>query len=175
MPLHKKANQLQRKLHTVYQLVPLASPPGVNPFDAPLLPAEDYSVQGELDDYIIVSVPTTTSQNAAESLRKRLTEAVQRPVILVTHNIHFLRARKMSSAEARKTIKRAEAGLEQITREVLARKNAGAESVEPPVSPGGEGSLAANGGADDPGAGCGDGGGSGLRLVGGGGDREAGA
>lgn len=152
----------------------------MKPFDAPLLPAEDYSVQGELDDYIIVSVPTTTSQNAAESLRKRLTEAVQRPVILVTHNIHFLRARKMSSAEARKTIKRAEAGLEQITREVLARKNAGAESVEsqaasPTPPPAGAEPVPENGGAGDQGAGRGDGGGSGLRLVGGGGDREAGA
>ncbi len=87
--------------------------PGASPSVGRLLPSDAYILDRELEDHIIVSVPTTTSQSAALELRKQLESELGKQVVIVTHNINFCQVRKLKPGEAAKVAKRVEAGIAQ--------------------------------------------------------------
>lgn len=49
---------------------------------------------------MIISIPETTTLAAASVIRKEAMEAFKRPVMIVTHNIEFVKVEKLSTAEA---------------------------------------------------------------------------
>lgn len=59
----------------------------------------EHYIDGKLGSYLIVSVPETTSKASAVELERKLSEVAKRPVLVVTHNITFLRATMLSGKE----------------------------------------------------------------------------
>jgi hypothetical protein len=69
----------------------------------------EHHVEGELGDCLIVSVPPTTSHESCRQLREKLRQAVgspDKPVLILTHNIEFLRAHRLGTSEASKVARR---------------------------------------------------------------------
>ncbi len=56
-------------------------------------------VNGRLGEYLIVSVPETTSRSSAIDLEGVLTKLAKKPVLVVTHNIEFMRATLLTAKE----------------------------------------------------------------------------
>ena len=93
----------------IYQLENIGADPQLEPqLDGPLLASEPYEIQGTIDDHIIVSVPPEMSQRSIQELLSGLTKKLDKPGILVTHNVQFLRARKLTFKEAIQISKRTE-------------------------------------------------------------------
>ena len=61
---------------------------------------EAYLIRGSLDDHVIVSVPTTISHRASIELEMALEKKIMRPIIIVTHNVEFMKVRKLSERQA---------------------------------------------------------------------------
>lgn len=71
-----------------------------------------YYINGNLSGYLIVSVPETTTRASAMTLEQELSKVAKKPVLLVTHNMAFLRATILTTeerAELTKLIDRATA------------------------------------------------------------------
>lgn len=51
-------------------------------------------------------MPSTTSYRSANDLATKLRETFNRPVLLVTHNIHFLKIQRMTKEESEKVVER---------------------------------------------------------------------
>ena len=123
----------------VYQLTPLASgDPSVHPSAGRLWPTEVYSIVGEIEDHLVVSIPTSTTHNTAKLLRDKLVEVAKKPVLIVTDNIHFLQVNRLQPKDALRVIKRAEAGVAQRNRiaEALENTDGGSEAQEEEVGNG---------------------------------------
>lgn len=58
-----------------------------------------YIIRGKLQDHIIVSLPVTASYRAASELREKLISELKKPVIVVTHNVNFLKVEKLGRKE----------------------------------------------------------------------------
>lgn len=67
-----------------------------------------HEIEGELADYVIVSVPCSESHASAKVLREKLQEALAKPVLIVTHNVEFLLAKKLTPKEGAKFLKEIE-------------------------------------------------------------------
>jgi hypothetical protein len=63
--------------------------------------SDKFNVVGELYKHILVSVPATTSKNAAIELQTQLETQLKKPVIILTHNISVLSARLLDSQETK--------------------------------------------------------------------------
>ena len=74
--------------------------------DGPLKAEGPYVVEGELMGSIVVSVPETMSNHTAQELDQQLTSHFKRDVCIVTHNISFLRLKRLRPNEAAKVTKR---------------------------------------------------------------------
>lgn len=79
--------------------------------EAPLQVDEEFIVKGKIEDHVIVSVSPNMSQRSANELVVKLGETIKKPTIIVTHNIQFLRAQKISAKDAMKISKRMEGGI----------------------------------------------------------------
>lgn len=79
-----------------------------SPDEGTLVAGNEFEIEGELDDHVIISVPPSMSQRSVETMLKGLSEELTSPAIVVTHNIHFLKAKKLSNKEAMKLAKRLE-------------------------------------------------------------------
>ena len=136
------------------------------PFAGPLVETQEYLTQGSLHEHVIVSVPPSMSHQSAHTLCEQLVEKFDRPVLVVTHNIHFLKLEKLDKKEA-------EAVTERVTSRVVEEQLALAQlkqlevESDPTQTPEGTGSVAGET-VDDGKAPGGNGGGSGLCLVRGG-------
>ena len=88
------------KNKTHYMLQPyLAKQFNAPPFDTALVDGQSFSVDGQINEHVLVSVPETISTVSARDLFENLQEAFQKPIIMVTHNVQFLSARKMTALE----------------------------------------------------------------------------
>jgi hypothetical protein len=65
----------------------------------------DTFVEGEIGDYLIVSVPETLTTASAKMVRDQAMEAFKRPVMIITHNVEFVRVEKLSTAEATRLLR----------------------------------------------------------------------
>ena len=77
------------------------------------IPSRDagFEIEGEIEDHIIISVPPSMSERAAQEMLKKLSETISSPVIVITHNIEFLKARKLGYNEFMELSKRKESTL----------------------------------------------------------------
>jgi hypothetical protein len=123
-------------------------------------------ITGEIEDHVIVSVPITMSHSSATSLVEELNKAIKKPVILVSHNVHFMRTTKLSFKDVRGVLGRlkgeVDAESESNAREAGEELGSGQE-----VDGDGAGSGIRDGGSGDldPGEDWGEAGGSGAEGV----------
>jgi hypothetical protein len=98
-------NRQQRRRTAVYRLEPMFQPDRRKPI---LATGPEHRVEGELDSCLIVSVPPTASHETCRQLQQQLAAALGQPeknLIIVTHNIEFMRIRKLTPAQAAKLIR----------------------------------------------------------------------
>lgn len=95
----------------MYRLVPLLRPSGV-PSEAQgdflgLKALEAYYLDAEehgLSDYVFMSVPPSMPIESLKNLQEKCTRLFEKPVVLVTHNIAFLKAVLISERDAKRMI-----------------------------------------------------------------------
>jgi hypothetical protein len=98
-------NRQQRRRTTLYRLEPMFQPDRRKPL---LATGPEHQVEGELDNCLIVSVPPTASHETCRQLQEQLGATLDRPeksIIIVTHNIEFMRIRKLTAVEAARHIR----------------------------------------------------------------------
>ena len=104
--------------------------------DDKLQRAPDHYLEGTVQGSLVVSVPETTSQNTAAALRAGLEGQFKCPVVLVTHNIEFLRAEQLSPGESAKILAQVETQAERKAREAAEAKAAAELEVAPAAQEG---------------------------------------
>lgn len=98
-------NRQQRRGTTVYRLEPMFRPDARRPV---LATGPEHYLEGEIGDCLVVSVPPTTSYESCRQLREQLCAAFARPdsrVLIITHNIEFLRVKRLTATEAARLIR----------------------------------------------------------------------
>lgn len=65
-------------------------------------------IEGQLGNYLVVSVPVTTSFSKLAEIRQKMMEVTGGPVLVITHNMSLLKATKLPPKEASQVIKNAE-------------------------------------------------------------------
>jgi hypothetical protein len=85
--------------------------PDGNPIDG----LEECYVEGDLEEYKVVSVPVTTTQRMQEEIKQTIQGRLNVPVMIISHNTAFLKAVKLSPNEAAKVIKKGEDYAEAYT------------------------------------------------------------
>jgi protein required for attachment to host cells len=91
MPDKKKKTR-----NTYYQLTPYGQDK-----EGSAQKGEAYVVQGHIDNHVIVSVPETMTTLSAQELSKQLEEELGKPIIMLTHNISVLRAKRVKASEVK--------------------------------------------------------------------------
>ena len=71
-----------------------------------MVETEEYLAQGSLHDHIVVSVPVSMSHRSAHQLSEQLVREFDKPVLIVTHNIHFVRLERLTKEEADAVVER---------------------------------------------------------------------
>lgn len=61
---------------------------------------ESYTIKGNIGDHVIVSISEGMSNISAQELGDKLKEELGKPIIMITHNISFLKAVKVKASEA---------------------------------------------------------------------------
>ena len=89
----------------MYRLEPLLKVVDVLGF---AVQGEVHHIEGELDNYVVVSVPETTSYAQAERIKVEATRLTEKPCCVISHNVNFMRAVRLSPKEAAKVIKAGE-------------------------------------------------------------------
>jgi len=98
-------NRQQRRSTTVYQLEPVFVSKGHSVLDK----STQYYIEGdELEGCVIVSVPNTTTHAACRELEQQLQKTLKKTVLIFTHNVKFLKAKKLDSTEGAKVIRQIE-------------------------------------------------------------------
>lgn len=125
-------------------------------------PEAEWVIEGELESFIVVSVPPTISMSMGEHVRTQLAELLRRPVLLITHNMTLMQVEQLSANEAATWIhkmEKAEQARQEHERQIIAAQIA-AESVKGQSDAGvGSGSGLCVDGFGDPAANNGNGGG----------------
>jgi len=112
-------NRQQRRDATIYRLEPIIQ---ADARESILATGPEHFIEGEIGDCLIVSVPPTASHETCRQLRDQLREAigrVDRNILILTHNIEFLRARKLTPAEASKILREVDERVSPETRDEL--------------------------------------------------------
>ena len=97
----RRRERKRRKASGVYRLEALFGDGQKEPVT---IKDKTYYVEGRLGEHCIVSVPETTTRASATDLERKLTEIVKKPVLVVTHNMTFLKATLLSGKEQAKII-----------------------------------------------------------------------
>ena len=101
------SKQDAKKQITVYRVRPITKDMSKEcPDLGSLKEGQPFELIGELADHILVSVPITTPSGIMHTLHEQLVEQLKQPILLVTHNICFLRTDQLSGIEAAAVIKR---------------------------------------------------------------------
>jgi len=75
-------------------------------------------VEGQVDTHLIISVPVTTSEASIARIRDTVQHTFNRPCLVITHNMQFLKTQKLAPKEASKIIKDAEDYAEKRSRDI---------------------------------------------------------
>ncbi len=101
IPLENRRSRKERRGTEVYRLEPLFDEESREELSNP-----DWGhIEGSLDGYVIVSVPLYASRAFVQEMRSGLIGDLKRPVIVITHNVKFLKSTKLSSSEAAQVFK----------------------------------------------------------------------
>ncbi|RYF12708.1 MAG: hypothetical protein EOO40_00575 [Deltaproteobacteria bacterium] len=65
-------------------------------------------ILGELEDYIIISLPPDASLASAQQIADTVEKAHDRPVLVVAHNTAYLAVEKLSDTQRRAVLKQVE-------------------------------------------------------------------
>jgi len=70
-------------------------------------------IEGELGDYLVVSIPPSESHATAEFIKNKVAEMLGRtlPILVVTHNMEFLVSKQLRPKEGAKILKQMEAAI----------------------------------------------------------------
>jgi hypothetical protein len=63
--------------------------------------AKAHVIVGRLAERLLISVPESTTDEAAQQLARMAEKSIGEPVFIVTHNVQFLQARKLTEEETR--------------------------------------------------------------------------
>jgi len=74
----------------------------------PIEGMEECFIEGELDGWLVVSVPETTSLRTSQRMKDVLQLKMRKPVMIITHNTAFMKAIRLKPNEAAKVIKHGE-------------------------------------------------------------------
>ena len=66
---------------------------------------ETLYIEGELEQWLIVTVPPSTSVSMSEMVRDKMTKVTDRPVLVLTDNIDFLVPQRISPIKAAELIR----------------------------------------------------------------------
>jgi hypothetical protein len=94
-----RRSRKQRKTSGIYQLEPLF---GDAKKDTLTVNETSFFVDGRIGEYLIVSVPVTTTRASALALEEEFKKVAKRPVLVVTHNMSFLKATLLTGKEKAK-------------------------------------------------------------------------
>jgi hypothetical protein len=78
-------------------------------------------IEGELGQRLVISIPETETAETAEGIQQAAEAEFKKPVLMITHNITFMKAVRLSPNETAAVIKRSEENDEQVTREIEER------------------------------------------------------
>lgn len=93
---HGRKNRKRKKASGVYRMEPLYQ----DADKSELVVGENtYYIDGKLGEFLIVSVPETTTQASAADLEQELAKVAKKPVLVISHNMTFLRATLLSRKE----------------------------------------------------------------------------
>lgn len=106
-----------------YQCLPLF---GDKPEER-LIAGRPMLVEGDLDGYLVLSVPESTTVAGAQRLQQDLEAELGRKVLLVTHNLQFMRMVRLSPSEAAAVIRRIEVPDDGTTAAIEQQMGAAAE------------------------------------------------
>lgn len=124
-----KRNRAERRDAVLYKLVSIFREESA---DTLVVDDTEHYIEGELEDRIIISVPEATSQATVEKIQEVATQAFNgRPVLVVTHNVEFMRPDRLSRKEAAEVIKKVEADAQARMEHVQAAAAAAAAEVQP--------------------------------------------
>lgn len=104
----KRKNRKQRRASGIYRLEPLFRDPETRSL---MSKGATHTIDGKLGEYLVVSVPETTTRASAADLERELSKLAKQPVLVVTHNMAFFRAKLLTGkeeAELGKIIEKAE-------------------------------------------------------------------
>jgi hypothetical protein len=114
---HRRASGIYRLESLFRDSENWATPDGLETREVLKVGDTVHYIDGKLGDYLIVSVPETTSKASAIQLERELSEVAKKPVLVVTHNIAFLRATMLTGREReelKKKIQEATEGGEDV-------------------------------------------------------------
>ena len=83
---------------TMYRLNPLWQNPAKQP-DAALEVVGEFVIEGDLEQYTVVSLPPHITREMGEAISQKLNKLLGREILAVTHNIGFLALEKLSKED----------------------------------------------------------------------------
>jgi hypothetical protein len=92
-------NRKQRRSADIYKVVPYM----YNQANE-LVPMGEYNIEGEIGDWLVVSVPEEMSASYAGKIRDDLMKRLSKPVMILSHNIQFCSVQKLGSGEAARLV-----------------------------------------------------------------------
>ena len=101
-------------------------------------------VEGMVEGRIVVSLPETISVSQAEAVQLAAQKEFEKPVVLITHNVEFMRVVKLLPKEAARIVGKAEENAEKITEAQKAALSRG----RPGVREGGDSGVGVGGDAE---------------------------
>jgi hypothetical protein len=105
--------------------------------DAPpsqVVEGQTCAIEGELGDYVLVSVPPSISHQAAKALQESFQKTLGKQVMIFTHNVAFLCAEKMTAQEVNEVLKEVEDGIASQDSSAVAPAEAQGEGEAAPVA-----------------------------------------
>jgi hypothetical protein len=105
----------QRYDTVVYEMFPVFKPEDRKPLTVADIGVPCF-VEGELDKYIVVSIPVTESKATAKLIREKAQAVLGRRVLVVSHNMQFLVTQKMTRKAGATIIKQMEEALHGVNR-----------------------------------------------------------
>ena len=100
----QKRNRKQRQSADVYRVEHLFKDGAPHPIDQ----QRRSFIEGNLDAVLIVSVPTSTPVGVCDQLQKTVADKFKQDVLVITHNIEFMKATKVPPNEAARIVGQAE-------------------------------------------------------------------
>lgn len=122
-----KRNRKERRSAVVYRLEHVFK--GDSPEQPLLVDEQPHYIEGELGNRVIISVPEMTSMVTVERIQDVAEEALGKPVLVVTHNVEFMKAVKLTPQETSKVVKQVEDAKEDERKQIEEARQAAEQRI----------------------------------------------